>query len=97
MELLEQQRRDKTLSREFEKGLGKVAYHAACHLRAQKIGFPARARARALCPDTEVEVVEQCSAVDGTWGMKAQHYEMGRRYAQKLVRGHRARSSRTSS
>ena len=38
-------------------------------------------------PDTEVEVVEQCSAVDGTWGMKAQYYEMGRRYAQKLTRG----------
>ncbi len=38
-------------------------------------------------PDTEIEVVEQGSAVDGTWGMKAQHYEQGRRYAQKLVRG----------
>ena len=38
-------------------------------------------------PDTKVEVIEQCSAVDGTWGMKAQHYEMGRRYAQKLTRG----------
>jgi glycerol-3-phosphate dehydrogenase subunit C len=86
MELLEQQRKDKTLSRAFDKGIGKLAYHAACHLRAQKIGYPA-ARVLGLLPDTEVEVVEQCSAVDGTWGMKTQHYEMGRRYAQKLVRG----------
>jgi glycerol-3-phosphate dehydrogenase subunit C len=86
MELLERQRRDKTLSRDFKKGLGKVAYHAACHLRAQKIGFPGM-RVLAVLPDTEVEIVEQCSAVDGTWGMKAQHYEQGRRYAQKLVRG----------
>jgi glycerol-3-phosphate dehydrogenase subunit C len=86
MELLEQQRRDKTLSREYAKGAGRVAYHAACHLRAQKIGFPA-ARVLSTLPDTEVEVVEQCSAVDGTWGMKAQYYEMGRRYAQKLTRG----------
>jgi glycerol-3-phosphate dehydrogenase subunit C len=86
MELLEQQRKDKTLVRTFEKGVGKVAYHAACHLRAQKIGYPA-ARVLGLLPDTEVEVVEQCSAVDGTWGMKTQHYEMGKRYAQKLVRG----------
>jgi glycerol-3-phosphate dehydrogenase subunit C len=86
MELLEQQRRDKTLVRDFQTGLGRVAYHAACHLRAQKLGFPA-ARVLALLPDTEVEVVEQCSAVDGTWGMKAQHYDMGRRYAQKLARG----------
>jgi glycerol-3-phosphate dehydrogenase subunit C len=86
MELLEQQRKDKTLSRAFERGVGKVAYHAACHLRAQKIGYPA-VRVLGLLPDTEVEVVEQCSAVDGTWGMKTQHYEMGKRYAQKLVRG----------
>jgi glycerol-3-phosphate dehydrogenase subunit C len=86
MELMEQQRRDKTLVREFEQGLGKVAYHAACHLRAQKIGFPA-VRVLGLLPETEVEVVEQCSAVDGTWGMKTQHYEMGKRYAQKMVRG----------
>jgi glycerol-3-phosphate dehydrogenase subunit C len=86
MELFELQRRDKTLSRAFTKGVGKVAYHAACHLRAQKIGYPA-ARVLGLLPETEVEVVEQCSAVDGTWGMKTQHYEMGKRYAQKLVRG----------
>jgi glycerol-3-phosphate dehydrogenase subunit C len=43
-------------------------------------------------PETEVEVIEQCSAVDGTWGMKAQHYEMGRRYARKLVDGIEAAS-----
>jgi len=86
MELLDEQRRDKTLSRDFVLGLGRVAYHAACHLRAQKIGYPA-ARLLGLLPDTEVEIVEQCSAVDGTWGMKAQHYEMGRRYAQKMARG----------
>ncbi len=86
MELLEQHRRDKTLSRDFAKGGGRIAYHAACHLRAQKIGFPA-VRVLSTLPDTEVEVVEQCSAVDGTWGMKAQYYEMGRRYAQKLTRG----------
>ncbi len=86
MELLDQQRRDKSLSREYTKGAGKIAYHAACHLRAQKIGFPA-VRVLSTLPDTEVEVVEQCSAVDGTWGMKSQYYEMGRRYAQKLTRG----------
>jgi glycerol-3-phosphate dehydrogenase subunit C len=86
MELLERRRRDKTLSRDFMKGLGRVAYHASCHLRAQKIGIPG-ARVLGELPDTEIDIVEQCSAVDGTWGMKAQHYEQGRRYAQKLVRG----------
>lgn len=86
MEFLEAQRRAKTLALDFGKGLGRIAYHAACHLRAQKIGYPA-VRLLSVLPDTDIEVVEQCSAVDGTWGMKAQHYEMGRRYAQKLVRG----------
>jgi len=77
--------KEKKLKREFKQGLGAVAYHAACHLRAQKIGFPG-ARVLGVLPDTEVDVIEKCSAVYGTWGMKAQYYEMGRRYAQKLVR-----------
>ena len=86
LELLEQHRRDRTLATDFERGAGRVAYHAACHLRAQKIGFPAARLLRAL-PETEIDVIEECSAVDGTWGMKAQYYEMGRRRAQKLTRG----------
>jgi len=86
MEFLDKLRRDKKLSKEFARGLGKVAYHAPCHLRAQKVGFPA-ARVLGTIEDTEVETVQECSAVDGTWGMKAQYYEMGRKYAQKLVRG----------
>lgn len=86
MELLVQLGREKKLKREFERGLGTVAYHAPCHLRAQKIGVPG-SRILGIVPDTDVRVVEQCSAVDGTWGMKAAHYETGRKYAQKLVRG----------
>lgn len=86
MEFMEKLRREKKLNKEFKRGLGKVAYHAPCHLRAQKIGTPG-ARILGLLPETEVEIVEQCSAVDGTWGMKAQWYEEGKRYAQKLSRG----------
>jgi glycerol-3-phosphate dehydrogenase subunit C len=85
MEFLDGLRKAKKLDLEFPYGLGKVAYHAPCHLRAQKIGAPG-ARLLRLLPDTDIEMVEQCSAVDGTWGMKAEHYAMGRRYAQKLVR-----------
>jgi glycerol-3-phosphate dehydrogenase subunit C len=33
-----------------------------------------------------VRVIERCSAVDGTWGMKAKYYEEGARYARRLVR-----------
>jgi glycerol-3-phosphate dehydrogenase subunit C len=85
MEFLERERKEKRMPTEFVQGLGKVAYHAPCHLRAQKVGFPA-ARLLGRIPDTDVAIVEQCSAVDGTWGMKARWYDMGRRYAQKLVK-----------
>jgi glycerol-3-phosphate dehydrogenase subunit C len=86
MEFLVMLGREKKLKREFSRSLGKVAYHAACHLRAQKIGFPGM-RVLNVVPETEVRMVEECSAVDGTWGMKAAHYATGRRYAGKLVRG----------
>ena len=84
MEFLDRLRRQKKLATEFTKGFGRVAYHAPCHIRAQKVGTPG-ARLLGLLPGTKVEVVEQCSAVDGTWGMKAQYYEMGRKYARKLT------------
>ena len=86
MEFLDGLRKAKTLKTDFAKPLGRVTYHAACHLRAQKIAYPGM-RVLSAVPNTEVRMVEQCSAVDGTWGMKAAYYEIGRKYAQKLVRG----------
>jgi glycerol-3-phosphate dehydrogenase subunit C len=87
MEFIEELRKAKELPPpENNEGLGKVAYHAPCHLRAQKIGFPAARVLSRVLPDTEVEIIQECSAVDGTWGMKAEHYETGRRYAKRLVR-----------
>jgi glycerol-3-phosphate dehydrogenase subunit C len=76
-------RLEKKLDKGFVKPLGKVAYHAACHLRAQKIAIPG-ARVLSRIPDTEVRIIERCSAVDGTWGMKARFYEEGARYAARL-------------
>jgi glycerol-3-phosphate dehydrogenase subunit C len=86
MEFLVVLGREKKLKLEFKKGFGTIAYHAACHLRAQKIGFPGM-RVLSKLPDTEVRMIEECSAVDGTWGMKAAHYETGRKYAGRMVRG----------
>jgi glycerol-3-phosphate dehydrogenase subunit C len=85
MQFLDGLRREKKLKQDFKKSLGPVSYHTACHLRAQKIAYPGM-RVLALVPDTDVRLVEQCSAVDGTWGMKAEYYESGRKYAQKLIR-----------
>jgi glycerol-3-phosphate dehydrogenase subunit C len=85
MEFMDSLRRRKRLNLGFKHGLGKVAYHAACHLRAQKIGLPG-ARVLGVVPETEVRVIERCSAVDGTWGMKAEYYDEGLRYAGRLLR-----------
>lgn len=85
MEFLDNLRRSKKLSKEFIRGFGKIAYHAACHLRAQKIAVPG-ARVLGRLPDTEVRLVERCSAVDGTWGMKAKYYDEGARYGGRLAR-----------
>lgn len=79
----------KKLNREFRTGFGKLAYHAACHLRAQKIAIPG-ARVLSQTPGTEVRIIERCSAVDGTWGMKAAFYEEGARYAERLADAIRA-------
>lgn len=86
MQFLDGLRKDKVLKEDFEAPLGKVAYHAACHLRAQKIAIPG-ARVLSRVPGTEVRIVERCSAVDGTWGMKAAYYAEGARYAKKLIDG----------
>jgi glycerol-3-phosphate dehydrogenase subunit C len=86
MEWLNKRMREGLLSREFTQSLGRIGYHAACHLRAQKIGTPGRLLLSKV-PGTEVTTVDECSAVDGTWGMKAQYYELGRQYCRKLVWG----------
>jgi glycerol-3-phosphate dehydrogenase subunit C len=85
MEYLDSLRKRKRLNLDFKQSLGKVAYHAACHLRAQKIGIPG-ARVLSAVPGTEVRVIERCSAVDGTWGMKADYYDEGLRYAGRLLK-----------
>jgi glycerol-3-phosphate dehydrogenase subunit C len=64
---------------------GSVAYHIPCHLRAQNIGQPFRAIFAAI-PGTTVEAIEQCSAFDGTWGMKTEFYDLSRKCAGKLCK-----------
>jgi glycerol-3-phosphate dehydrogenase subunit C len=83
MEFLDRLRKKKELAKDFSRGFGKLAYHAACHLRAQKIAIPG-ARVLTQLPETDVRIIERCSAVDGTWGMKAAYYEEGARYAARL-------------
>jgi glycerol-3-phosphate dehydrogenase subunit C len=63
----------KQLDRNFKKKLGRIAYHLPCHLKAQNIGFRSK-QILGLVSD-DVVMVDACSGVDGTWGMKAKHYD----------------------
>ncbi|MEX2146712.1 MAG: anaerobic glycerol-3-phosphate dehydrogenase subunit C [Candidatus Rokuibacteriota bacterium] len=62
---------------------GAVAYHVPCHLRAQNIGTRSADVLR-LIPGCSVEVIERCSAVDGTWGFKTEYYELSLKVARPL-------------
>jgi glycerol-3-phosphate dehydrogenase subunit C len=73
------------LDRDFRRGLGRVAYHAPCHLRVQEIGFKARDLLR-LVPETTVEVLERCTGMDGTWGFKREFYDESYKVARPLLR-----------
>jgi glycerol-3-phosphate dehydrogenase subunit C len=67
----------------FTQPQGTIAYHVPCHLRAQNIGQPFR-NILGSVPGTKIEAIEQCSAFDGTWGMKTEYYETSRKCSGKL-------------
>jgi glycerol-3-phosphate dehydrogenase subunit C len=71
------------LDTRFTRPLGDVTYHVPCHLRAQNIGTKSADVLR-MVPGTNVDVVERCSAVDGTWGFKKQYYELSLKVAKPL-------------
>jgi len=83
MEYVFQLGKDGKWNRDFAVPLGKVAYHAPCHLRHQNVGFPARAVLKAA--GAEVELVDACSGVDGTWGMQARFHEASLGVAAKMI------------
>jgi Fe-S oxidoreductase len=67
----------------FTRPVGPITYHVPCHLRAQNIGTKSADVLRAI-PGTRVDVVERCSAVDGTWGFKKEYYELSLKVAKPL-------------
>ncbi len=73
----------KHLAKEFANPLGRVAYHAPCHLRHQNIGF--RSRDLLRWAGAEVTLVDACSGVDGTWGMQKRFHAQSLGVAKKML------------
>jgi Fe-S oxidoreductase len=67
--------KESLLNKEFSKPLGKVSYHASCHLRVQNIGYKTR-EVLSLIPDTELELLERCSGHDGTYAVKSEFHDV---------------------
>ena len=70
-EYLAHRRRAGLFRTDFHRPLGRVAYHAACHQRVQRIG-PRTRELLSLVPGTEVETIERCSGHDGTYAVRAE-------------------------
>ncbi len=72
------------LKTEFKNSLGTINYHVSCHLKAQRMGFKGRDILR-LVPDTKINLVNQCSGMDGGWGMKSEFFDESIKVAERCV------------
>ncbi|HET7874585.1 MAG TPA: anaerobic glycerol-3-phosphate dehydrogenase subunit C [Methylomirabilota bacterium] len=73
------------LDTRFPNAPGKIAYQLPCHLKAQNMGTKSADVLRLT--GAQVEVVERCSAVDGTWGLKREYFELSMKLAEPLFKG----------
>lgn len=73
------------LNTDFPRSAGRIAYHLPCHLKAQNIGYKS-ADLLKLIPETTVELMERCAGIDGTWGLKRQHFALSLEVARPLLR-----------
>ncbi|MEJ2059756.1 MAG: heterodisulfide reductase-related iron-sulfur binding cluster [Gammaproteobacteria bacterium] len=76
--------KDGKLNTDFKQSLGKVAYHASCHLRVQNMGLKTR-DLLGMVPDTELEVIERCSGHDGTYAVKQEFHEISMKICRPVV------------
>jgi Fe-S oxidoreductase len=60
-----------------------ISYHIPCHLRAQNIGL--RSRDIMNLTGAKITVIDQCSGIDGMWGLTAGNEELSVPIAKKLA------------
>jgi Fe-S oxidoreductase len=72
------------LNTDFKEDLGKISYHASCHLRVQNMGLKTRDILQ-LIPNTEVDSIERCSGHDGTYAVKSEYHEISMKICRPVV------------
>jgi len=65
---------------------GPVAYHAPCHLRAQRVGFKGRDLLRKI-PGVEPKITMECCGHDGTYAMCVGGFEASQRIGRRAFDG----------
>jgi Fe-S oxidoreductase len=60
-----------------------ITYHTPCHLRAQNIGFKSRDLMKLT--GARIKLVQQCSGIDGMWGLRAENAARSLPIGQKLA------------
>lgn len=86
MEYLNKVRKEGGLKEDYTTPVGAIGYHVPCHLKVQKIGFRSRDMMKTL-PEAKVTLVDKCSCMDGTWGMKTEWYALSKKGAKPLLDG----------
>lgn len=84
-EYLMARHKEQPLDTDFSAGqtYEKIVWQAACHYRAQQIG--PKSRDLMALTGAKVQMVERCSAIDGTWGLRAENVEMAKKIAKPLM------------
>ncbi|MGZ8764241.1 MAG: heterodisulfide reductase-related iron-sulfur binding cluster [Acidimicrobiia bacterium] len=84
-EYLMKQHREAPLDTDFSNGstYETITWQAACHYRAQQIG--PKSRDLMKLTGAKITMVERCSAIDGTWGLRAENVEMAKKIAKPLM------------
>ncbi len=94
MEYLFNLRKQGKIHEDYPAEVGAVGYHLACHLKVQKIGYRSRDILKKL-PGADVTMVDKCSCMDGTWGMKTEFYALSKEGAKPLLAGLTAKKPAT--
>ncbi|WP_020558357.1 (Fe-S)-binding protein [Thiofilum flexile] len=72
------------LNTDFQQSLGKVSYHASCHLRVQNLGYKTRELLE-LVPNTKFDLIERCSGHDGTYAVKVEFHDTAMKICRPVV------------